>query len=68
MMDKDTSIKQESEYNCQHLRERITEAVKALRDETHEVKRPKVKQYVMIPVTSAKPEGKFLRNKSQYKF
>lgn len=67
-MNKDYSIKEDPQYSCQQLRSRITEAVKRLRDETVEVKHPKAKQHLLIPVTGGKVPAKFDQNKTHYKF
>ena len=62
-MNKDFDLKNERYYNHSHLRGRIQDAIKGLRDETEEVRAPQSKTMPIIPVTGSGKTHKYFDNK-----
>ncbi len=63
-MNKDYDLKKDPQYDSSKLRARIDQTIKAVRDETDEVKMPQVKTMPVIPVTGSERMHKYLNNKS----
>jgi hypothetical protein len=61
---KDYDLKNDPHYHSGNLRGRIQKAIKQLRDDTEEVKRPSAKKLPIIPVTGSGKAHKYTENKS----
>lgn len=63
-MNKDFEQKKDLGYDSTHLRGRINQAIKGLRDAAEELDIPQSKTMPVIPVTGSGKTHKYLHNKS----
>lgn len=63
-MNKDFDLKKDPHYNPENLRARIDSGIKAIRDETEELRQPQAKVLPFIPVTGSGDAHKYFNNKS----
>jgi hypothetical protein len=69
IVNKDFELKNNPEYHSGHLRDRINDAIKQMRDETEELDIPQVKSMPVIPVTGLEgQQHKYFNNKSREEF